>query len=527
MYKVQVFDINGELYYINNYDETTYIGDIYRDIQNKFPFDDFKLSINDIIIPLYKKLNELNNDNIELTITKYNNNYNINKYLLMFNKNNEIIFIKPANDYWETEYEKIYNILPNLIPLKIISINNNIIILTINKELYYFNISYPEKIIKYNKIENINNIFQDFSEPSNIIITDNNNNISKMKPDISIIYVSILKNIKNINNILDIFFLIGINYCIIKYLNYYIEMYDINYENGSIIIYENIKEIISGYKYLFLITLDNKIISFIPEYQTIFMKYNFIKIISSKIFYYDRIIGILDNNDIIIIEIYDYKNITIKLINNNDIIKNIIEIKFLYNSCALINDIGDIIILDYNNNINYDFITIKDIIVYTETYKITKYKYDITMSSSIINMKLYLILGKNITNIMNNNNHIYYIITNNNICYIWSMINCEFTEKIINNIKDIILNNFVIVAITYDFNIIIYSINDVYTKRIEKLQRTLSSYNIKKIIGLIDSIIVITLDNKVIQFGLKLEYDKENKICTRIYYDEITHIITC
>ena len=76
-------------------------------------------------------------------------------------------------------------------------------------------------------------------------------------------------------------------------------------------------------------------------------------------------------------------------------------------------------------------------------------------------------------------------------------------------------------------NIIIYSIDDVYTKRVEKLQCTLSSYNIKKIIGLTDSIIVITLDNKVIQFGLNLEYDKIDKICTRIYNDEITQVITC
>ena len=555
MFKVQVFNINGELCYINDYEDTTYIGIIYRDIQNIFPFDDFKLCFDNIIIPLYKKLDELGNNNIELTITKYNNNTKINNYLLMFNKNNELIYIKSTksndlimiNKNNELNYiksaknnykELIYNILPNIIPLKLISYRETIIILTIHKELYWFTTENPQDIIKYDNIKNINNIFEKKSDE--IIITDNDNNIFIIhlnthyeKQPINIKNNLILTNIKNINDILNIelVYLKKTKYYIIVYINNYIEIYDSN--NINIINYKNIKEIILDYNILFLITLDNKIISFIEKYQTIFTKYGFIKIVSVKIYNCNEIIGILDNNDIIIIRIHFYDNIEIILLNNNDIIKNIVEIKILYNNYAFINDIGDIMIIDYDidnimednimeDNI-MDFITMKDIIVSSETYKY-KYDYNITISSSIIRMKLCLILGRNIINIINNEYDIYCAISSNNVGYI---IEPLFIEKIINNIKDIILTRLFIVAITYDLKIIINSIDSWYEKRVEKLQHKLNSYNIKKIIGLTKSIIIITVDNKVIQFGLELEYYKEDKITSRIFFDEITQIITC
>ena len=536
MIKILVISISGEDCYTNDYDGDTYMGIINRDIQNIFPFDDFKLCLNNIIIPLYKKLNELielNTNSIELNIIKSNNNNNIKEHLIMFNKNNEIIYIKQIveQSWFANEPQFIYNILPNIIPLKIIYFKKKIFILTIYKELYLFDIDYPEEIIKYNNIENINNIFSNTGVYNIIIITDNNNNIFQIEFDFSIKHNLILKNIKDINNILDIHILTieNVKYYIIKYLNNYIEIYDKN--NINIINYENIKEIIFNYEYLFLITVDNEIISFTKYYQSIFSKYNFIKIILIKLDNYDQIIGILNNNDIIIISICDYNHIEINIINNN-ILQNIIEIIKLSYYYVLINDIGDVMIIDFYDKNNYsDFRITKDIIVYTETYNIKKY--DITISSSEIEeKKLHLILGKNITNIINNND-ILCAISNDNIGYIWSS-DPQFTVKIINNIKDIIINTLCIVIITYDLNIIIHSITNNsyihdYINKLEKIHKKLCSYQIKKIIGLTNSIIVITVDNKVIQFGVNLKYEKDNKIklSSRIYNDEITQIFTC
>jgi hypothetical protein len=210
--------------------------------------------------------------------------------------------------------------------------------------------------------------------------------------------------------------------------------------------------------------------------------------------------------------------------------ENIIEIKVLSHYYIVINNIGDVMIIDfYNETICSDFRTTKDIIVYRENYNIKKY--DITISKQQIKeLKVNLILGKNITNIVNYND-ILCAISNDSIGYIWSS-DPQFTVKIINNIKDIIINTLCIVIITYDLNIIIHSTTNNnhihnYINKLEKIQKKLNSYQIKKIIGLTNSIIVITIDNKVIQFGLELNYDEKNKLSSRIYDDEITQIITC
>ena len=131
MIKVHIISISGEVCYINYYEEEEYICIIRRDIQNIFPFEDFELCLNNVIIPLYKKLNELielNNNSIELNIIKNSNNYNIRENLIMLNKNNKIIYIKPiiGSSWFGNDPESVYNILPNIIPLKIIYFKDKI-----------------------------------------------------------------------------------------------------------------------------------------------------------------------------------------------------------------------------------------------------------------------------------------------------------------------------------------------------------------------------------------------------------------
>ena len=459
---VKLKTISNTIIYEEKYINNTYIYKIKYDLLYKFPLTNISLVYNEIVLSDHNLLYELTCDEeiildiiMENTLLKMENGI----YLIEYYKSKFIIhnidnpLIKP------------YTCLLDI--LKIIKIINNlIVILTTDNELYYLRLVNNDKYKITKKYSNIINIT--YNKPDDYIYNEyifciffksgiikiqtySNNYTFKLYNNV------IIRDINNISNIYIFYRLLLIETINNTIIIYNLDYLNIKYKNDKkilliyddiFILYENVRKILFCDRNILFLTFDNDLYSIsiklidsdIEKYSKCILDKKFTDINYNGLF----IIGILENNTILIYKefdleyIYLYKDFLIQELKNNKILVvfdneyithnlhfNIKTIDIYYEFLYILYDNNTVHILNYtNDNIMYNNVFNNVINI----FKISNFEIIIVTNINIIIINSYLdnnniqiihnkLLYENILNYYSFGNY-YYALTNNKlICF--------------------------------------------------------------------------------------------------------------